>query len=220
VTRRQALKSQAGFTLLEVMFASLALAGLMAGLATYLRIESTNVRDLVLRQQASYVANAQMERISALYVYSNFGVTGPKLTSGYTEIAAFPSSRYIYPSNLSDWTSSGPDIISTGTGNFSGKEFNILYLAGASSALDRSYVWVDQSTGVVGRISWTATNIVTASCADGGDCLCSNYSGVGGGYCQKLTLYLEYPYRISNGAVAASGALQTVTLSTIVGRGE
>jgi len=38
------------------------------------------------------------------------------------------------------------------------------------------------------------------------------------GNCQKLVLYLEYPYRLVSGNPVAASPLQTLTLSTIVGR--
>ena len=38
------------------------------------------------------------------------------------------------------------------------------------------------------------------------------------GSCQKLDLYVEYPYRLVSGNPVAASPLQTLTLSTIVGR--
>ena len=58
---------------------------------------------------------------------------------------------------------------------------------------------------------------------DGGDwggdgCGCLSYVGLLSGSCQRLDLYLEYPYRLVGGSPAAGSNLQTVILSTIVGR--
>jgi hypothetical protein len=38
------------------------------------------------------------------------------------------------------------------------------------------------------------------------------------GNCQKLILYLEYPYRLVSGNPVAASTLQTISLTTIVGR--
>lgn len=214
------MQNQRGFTLIEVMFASMALGVLVVGLAAFYRVQSVNAADLVLRQQAIYVLNAEAERITALYTYSNFGSTGPELTTGYTETAALPASRYIYPSDLSTWQSNGQNIMTSSAGSFSGKPFTVYFASGTLPALDRTYVWISEDRGIIGRLSWTASDIVVGSCSDGGDCLCNNYSGVGGGYCQTVRIFLEYPYRLSGGNVVPPAKPLTVSVATIVGRGE
>ena len=69
------------------------------------------------------------------------------------------------------------------------------------------------------RLSWKATSISPASCVVGGDgCGCLSYAGFLSGSCQRIDLFLEYPYRLVSGSPVAGSTLQTVILSTIVGR--
>ena len=52
-------------------------------------------------------------------------------------------------------------------------------------ALDRAYVWVDYDHKIVGRISWTTSNITPSACTVGGDgCPCLHPSGVGSANCK------------------------------------
>ena len=85
-------------------------------------------------------------------------------------------------------------------------------------ALNRAYVWVDQDHNVMGRISWTTSNISASPCTGLDTCSCLDPTGLLAGNCQKLVLYLEYPYRLVSGNPVAAATLQTLTLSTIVGR--
>src|SRR6478672_3052377 len=84
---------QAGFTLIEVMYGSIVLSVLIIGMMAFFKTEAQHTAKLVLRQEAMFVANAEAERITALYNYSNFGSVGPVLTTGYVENAALPAAR-------------------------------------------------------------------------------------------------------------------------------
>jgi prepilin-type N-terminal cleavage/methylation domain-containing protein len=210
-------KGQRGFTLMEVMTASLILSGLIVAIGSGWVVADRETAALITRQKAIFVANAEMERLTTLYGNTSFGSGGPSTTTGYTEIAAFPSTRLTYPTNLSAYVSSDYSVNAAGFFTNSGSDFQVWVNSNVVSSLNRSYVWVDYDHNIAGRISWT-TSAISPSCSDSDGCSCMNYSGLFAGTCHKLTFYLEYPYRIVSGNPVADSNLQTVTLSTIVGR--
>lgn len=215
---------QRGFSLIEVMFASTILSIFILGIGGFWYQASGRASDLVLKQKAIFVLSGELERISALYVYTAFptdAVNGPVTTTGYTDgLTGISTSRLTYPNSVS--TFAGSNYITTSYSTFSGNEFYVLLKTNTFSSLNRTYIWIDKSRNIVGRISWAATSINVSSCAQLLDCSCqrSDNLSVSGGVCSRLDAYLEYPYRIdSSGNITAPATLETLSLKTIVGRG-
>lgn len=217
-----ALKGQRGFTLMEVMTASLILSALIVSIGGGWVVADRETAALITRQKAIFIADAEMERLTTLYGTTAFGNGGAVSTTGYTETAAFPSTRLIYPTSLSPTYLTGSQDYTVNAANYftnSGSDFQVWINSNIVSSLNRAYVWVDYDHNIAGRISWTVSNISPSACTVGGDgCPCLNYLGVSSGSCQKLTFYLEYPYRVVSGNPVADSNLRTLTLSTIVGR--
>jgi prepilin-type N-terminal cleavage/methylation domain-containing protein len=213
-------RSQSGFTLIEVMTASVILAIFILGLGTAWVVADRRVDKLVNREKAIFVANAEMERLNALYGNTTFGSAGAVTTTAYDGPAFLPATRLIYPSALSLYVGGPNDYTTTSAATFqSGSEFQVWINSQLLSSANRSFVWINRSQNVMARLSWVVTNITPAQCVVGSDsCGCLNYLGLLTGVCQRLDLYLEYPYRLAAGAPVANSNLQTVTLSTIVGR--
>jgi prepilin-type N-terminal cleavage/methylation domain-containing protein len=213
---------QRGFSLIEVMTASIILSIFILGVGAFWLTADRRANDLVLRQKAIFIANGEMERLTALYGNTSFGAAGPAATTGYDGVATFPATRLTYPTSVSLYTGGADDYVTTSTNTFStgpGTPFRIWVNSQLVPTLNRAYVWLDQGQNVMGRLSWTTTNITPASCVVGSDgCGCLNYLGLLSGPCQKLEMYLEYPYRLVSGAPVAGTHIRSVTLSTIVGR--
>lgn len=214
------LKRQRGFSLMEVMTAALILSALVVSIGSGWVVADRETSNLITRQKAIFVADAEMERLTTLYGTTAFGALGPVSTTGYTETAAFPSTRLIYPTSLSPlYLTSTQDYTTTSSSTFSsGSVFQVWINSNLLSSLSRAYVWVDQDHNIMGRISWTTSNISASPCTGLDTCGCLDPTGLLAGNCQKLVLYLEYPYRLVSGNPVAASALQTLTLSTIVGR--
>jgi prepilin-type N-terminal cleavage/methylation domain-containing protein len=214
------LQGQRGFSLIEVMTASMVLSIFIVGIGACWVMTDRRVNDLVLRQEAIFAANGEMERLTVLYDTTSFGVGGPVATTGYDGPAFLPSTRSIYPNNLSGYIAGGADFTTTSAATFqSGDTFQVYINSQFVPALSRAYLWVDQTQGVMARVSWKTTTITRSACVVGGDgCWCLSFSGFSSGSCQRLDLFLEYPYRLVSGSPVAGDPLQTVILSTIVGR--
>ena len=215
---------QRGFSLLEVMFASTILSIFVLGIGGFWYQASTRTTELVLRQKAIFALSGELERLSALYVYTGFAadaVNGPITSTGYTDgLAALPSSRLIYPNDMNSYAAN--DFVQSTYSNFSADEFEVLAKVNILPSLSRQYIWIDKSHSVVGRLSWTATDITVSSCVQLLDCSCQRFDdlSLSGGRCKQLDVYLEYPYRVdSSGNVTQPGNMQTLSLRTIVGRG-
>ena len=211
---------QHGFSLIEVMTASMILSIFIVAIGACWVTADRRVNDLVLRQKAIFAANGEMERLTTLYDTTSFGLLGPVSTTGYDGPAYLPTSRLIYPNALGGYTGGGADFTTTSTATFqSGDTFQVYIDSQLLPALSRSYLWVDQGQGVMARVSWKATNITPSARVVGGDgCGCLSYAGILSGSCQRIDLFLEYPYRLVFGSAVAGSTLQTVILSTIVGR--
>jgi prepilin-type N-terminal cleavage/methylation domain-containing protein len=210
---------QQGFSLIEVMTASMILSIFIVAIGACWVTADRQVNDLVLRQKAIFAANGEMERLTTLYDTTSFGVLGPVSTTGYDGPAYLPANRLIYPNGLSGYTGGGADFSTTSTTTFQGDPFAVYINSQLLPALNRGYLWVDPAQGVMARVSWKATSISPASCVVGSDgCGCLSYAGLLSGSCQRIDLYLEYPYRLVSGSPVAGSTLQTVILSTIVGR--
>jgi len=213
------LRSQRGFSLMEVMTAALILSALAVSIGGGWVVADRETSNLVIRQKAIFTADAEMERLTALYGTTAFGNQGPVSTAGYTETAAFPSTRLIYPTSLSLYLTGTQDYTTTSANTFkTGSVFLVWINSNLPSSLNRAYVWVDQDHNVMGRISWTTSSITANPCTGLDTCSCLAPTGLLGANCQKLVLYLEYPYRLVSGNPVAASTLQTITLSTIVGR--
>ena len=226
-TPSRARARQSGYSLMEVMIASVIISIMVLGLGGFWYSSVARAYDLVLRQKAIFVLNAEMERVSALYNYTNFAdcgffcSSGPVQTTGYDGLAALPSTRYVYPSNVSDYTNSG-DYVTTNVSTFNSTEFHVWLDSNFFTTNNRTYVWIDKARSIVGRLSWSTTNVTAASCSYP-DCLCHAFDNSGTDNCLLLSVYLEYPYKfLSSGGVTApaASALQTLSLKTIVGRGD
>lgn len=220
--KRRLFGSQGGFTLIEVMTAAMILSGMVIGIGSGWVITDREVTNLITKQKAIFAADAEMSRLVTLYGTTIFGSAGPASTTGYTETAAFPSTRLIYPTALypTYLGSSSQDYTTTSASTFqSGSAFQVWISTNLSSSLNRAYVWIDQEHNVMGRISWTTSSITPSACTVGGDgCPCLNPLGVGSANCQKLTFYMEYPYHLIASNAVADSNLRTLSLSTIVGR--
>jgi prepilin-type N-terminal cleavage/methylation domain-containing protein len=213
-------RSQGGFTLIEVMTASVILAIFILGLGTSWVVADRRVDKLVNREKAIFVANAEMERLTALYGNTTFGSAGAVTTTAYDGPAYLPATRLIYPSALSLYVGGPNDYTTTSAATFqTGSEFQVWINSQLFPSANRSFVWINRSENVMARLSWAVTNVTPAQCVVGSDsCGCLNYLGILSGVCQRLDLFLEYPYRLTAGAAVANSNLQTVTLSSIVGR--
>lgn len=214
------LKSQRGFSLMEVMAAAMVLSIFIAGIGAIWVTGDRRVDALVLRQRAVFLANAEMERLTTLYDTTSFGASAPVTTTGYTEVAAFPATRLTYPAPVTPY-SGGPGsdfTVTTASGFVSGDSFQVYVASDLFSSLNRNYLWLDKNQGVMARVSWSASNITPNPCTRTDGCGCLSYSGSSGGSCQKIVLYLEYPFRLVSDTPTAGANLQTVTLASIVGR--
>jgi len=215
---------QRGFSLLEVMFASMILSIFVLGIGGFWYQASSHTTELVLRQKAIFALSGELERLSALYVYTGFAadaVNGPITSTGYTDgLAALPTTRLVYPHNTSSFASN--DFVQNAYGSITSHEFPVYEVTNILPSLIRDYIWIDQAHGIAGRVSWTATDISVSSCVQLLDCSCQRFDDLSltGGRCRQLDIYLEYPYRIdTSGNVTQPGNLQTLSLRTIVGRG-
>jgi prepilin-type N-terminal cleavage/methylation domain-containing protein len=223
-TEAAARNRQKGFSLLEVMVASTILSIFILGIGGFWYQASTRTNDLVLKEKAIFALSGELERISALYVYTSYAtdaVNGPLTTTGYDGLASLPTTRLIYAGDISSYASN--DYVRNVYGSFNADEFEVYVASNILPALKRDYIWVDKGRSIVGRLSWTATDITSVpSCVQALDCSCQRFDNVAssGGRCKLLDVYLEYPYRInSSGNVTPPASLQTISLRTIVGRG-
>jgi prepilin-type N-terminal cleavage/methylation domain-containing protein len=213
--------SQRGFSLMEVMFASTILSIFVLGMSTVWYTASSRVSDLVLKQKAIFVLNAELERLSALYVYTDFGQNGFETKNDYGA-GILPATRETYKADLSSYVGNGNNFVTTSSATFAtGSEF--LVYRNTNNPI-RNYVWIDRTRGIAGRISWATTDINVASCINGTECSCRKFndSGGNGENCEQLDIYVEYPYRISSaGAVTppTSVTSRIMSLRTIVGHG-
>src|ERR1700674_5626441 len=93
---RDARHRQRGFSLLEVMFASTILSVIILGVGGFWYAANSRVADLVLKQKAIFVLNAEVERLTALYVFTGFAVdptNSPVSTTPYDGLPALPITR-------------------------------------------------------------------------------------------------------------------------------
>ena len=160
---------QRGFSLIEVMTAAMVLSIFIVGIGGCWIVADRAVNTAVVREKAMFVLNAEMHRITALYVGTSFGVAGPVITTGYSLPSGAPSTRLIYPTSLSSYISGGSNnYIATSSATFlSGAEEQVWVDAQVLPSLNRSYVWIDRNRNLLGRLSWATSNIVPSPCGGG-----------------------------------------------------
>ena len=184
-------RRQKGFSLLEVMFASTILSIFVLGIGGFWYQASTRTTELVLRQKAIFALSGELERLSALYVYTGFAAdstNGPTATTGYSDgLAALPTSRLIYPN---DMNYAANDFVQSTYANFTADEFEVWAILRASS-----------TTSVAGPQSSTCT-MSTSKPSPTGWVAASN-SGLAGR--EGRAVVYRYPPP-PNGRDAVSGA--------------
>src|SRR5258705_12129013 len=87
---------QRGFSLLEVMFASSILSVIILGVGGFWYAANSRVTDLVLRQKAIFVINAEVERLTAIYVFTAFAkdlFNGSVMTAASDGLPDVPSTK-------------------------------------------------------------------------------------------------------------------------------
>lgn len=73
---------QRGFTLIEVMTASVILSIFIVSLGTSWLVADRRADRLMNRQKAIFVLNGEMERLTTLYNLTTFGAAGAVTTTG------------------------------------------------------------------------------------------------------------------------------------------
>ncbi len=223
--KTRARRAQRGFTLVEVMAAGVILSIFVLGVSGLWRASTNQVSDLMVRQKAVFALNAEMERLTALYSYTTFGVNGPVSTTNYSG-GLLPTHRLIYPLDMDDYMD-GDDDNDFVTSSFSSfrddSEFLVYVDRSYWTYNNRAYVWLDRDRNVAARLSWITNDINVVFCIGADNCSCHDFDGSSSplfkDYCRYLTLYLEYPYRSdSDGDMTAGPGLQSLSLKTIVGR--
>ena len=221
-------RRQHGFTLIEIMVSMVLVGILVVGLSGVWTMVGEQFFRITLRQKAVFVLHGQMERIAMMYrtgKYTDTVVTN--VTDGYDTTPAHSSeTHWVFidddPTNTSDAdddptnTSDADELIVT-QDEFDSELGGIYYMdivpLGASSE-DRNVVWLDKEKKVTAVISWTLTD--SDNPVTGDDCYQVDTWDKA---CQLLTLYLDYPYRYSDGGQSSMlGTAKTITLKTIVGR--
>src|SRR3954471_425858 len=132
------------------MFASTILSVFILGIGGFWYSANGRVADLVLKQKAIFVLNAEIERLSALYVFTGFATdaNGPVATSGYSS-GVISTTRSVYPADVSSFTGAGNNYVTTSAATFStGSEFLVWLETNSSTVEYRNYVWIDKSRNI------------------------------------------------------------------------
>ena len=188
--------------------------------------------DNLVRQKAVFVLNGEMERLARMWNTSTFA-TSATSSSGYPAIAGVTNStnRYVYQSsgqqNGNQQQNGGnsteaSSFITSSIATFQASDTAVLLIGTTPPA---NYVWIDRGRSIMASLSWAACPVTTNLSRDcwgqgGGKAgkVSSCWSGSGSTPCQLATLILIYPYQLQNGTIVASSKLNTLTLSTILGR--
>lgn len=232
---------QRGFTLIEAMSAGAVLSILTLGLMGVWSAAGGAVNDLVVREKAIWTLNGQMERLVALYQFTDFGDGGADASSGYGYPAPYANTRLIYGQSLLDLLAPSGSLLGGLLGteegfgfleeptDFAGAEgYPVVLVSGLLPANQRNYVWIDRDRDIVGRLSWEESDLQVDLC-DGNNqtggsspCLCLDFGGGSGGAdCRQIMLTLEFPFRWDRDAAAPVAMPQDreiLSLRTIVGR--
>ncbi|MGI4795185.1 MAG: type IV pilus modification PilV family protein [Janthinobacterium lividum] len=227
---------EAGFTLVEVLAAFAILACLGLCIINLWAVCNQTTFELLQRQKAVLVLNGEMERLAALYENTPFGGSPITSTSGYPLLTNVPGSdtRLTYAANSIGFGSRVIPFAYSSTSAFSAGPDTGVWIGGGSPAQD--FVWIDHGRNLMGRLSW-ATCPVSSNSQTSNLCWTTPAGGKAPPYvasacmlfaspaasgstpCLLVTMILDYPYRLTNGAaVQAATTLSTLTLSTIVGR--
>lgn len=220
-TRDGRARRQAGFTLVEVMAAGVILSVLAVGLAHMWAAVGAQSIDLTVRQKAVFVLNGEMERLSSLYFFTGFGAVTATDTSAYDTPAGFVDSRVIYRNATNGFMATGGDAFVVDQATFlAGADSLVLLQDVTGTANDRNFVWVDRDREIVGRLSWVEAAVAKQKTCNNKDCFCFDWSGGAGGTgCREITLYLEFPFRMTaTGPETMDQPLQIIPLKTVVGR--
>lgn len=224
---------------MEAMTAGVVLSILSLGLMGVWSTAGASVDRLVIREKAIWALNGQLERLTALYTFTEFGDGFASASSGYGYAAEFSNVRSIFGQELLDRLLGGLlggllgnpenfDFFETAGDFETAAGHPIAFVTGLLPAQDRNYVWVDKDRGIVGRFSWETSDIAIDACgADnqtggGQPCLCFDFAGDGdGGRCLEIMVSLEFPLRwdsAANDAADMVGDPEILSLRTIVGR--
>lgn len=228
----RAVRRQQGLTLIEILVTLILLSIMVFGLTGLWSTVSGHFLSLTLRQKAVFVLSGEMDRLSALYRFTNFGADAPNSDDS----ASPPEQQYgdPVPRNIFPLTSTNAPVVNSivtqdtatfdcGINDCAARVFHDANGAGSNN--DRIYVWIDQARKITGRLSWHLENPeeVTnfALCSDGVSTGDGTTLG-GTSPCQVLTVFLEYPYRFVDGttpdAETGFGKIHQLSLKTIVGR--
>lgn len=227
---------EAGFTLVEVLAASAILSSLGLCIINLWSVGDQTTFDLLQRQKTVLVLNGEMERLAALYEKTPFGGNPITSTSGYPLLTNIPgsNSRLAYAMNSVGVGSTPISFAYSSASAFSAGPDTGVWISGGTPAQD--FVWIDHGRNLMARLSWDTCPISSNSQTSnlcwtppaGGKvppnvpstCMVfANPASTGTTPCLLVTLVLDYPYRLTNGAaVQAKATLSTLTLSTIVGR--
>lgn len=235
------LNRQRGFTLIEAMSAGVVLSILSLGLMGVWSVAGANVQSLVIREKAIWTLNGQMERLAALYTYTDFAAFGMADSTGYGYGAAFSDTRKVYGASADtamadeNLAPAARDIAGQANGfvqelaaDFDTAEGHPVVLTDSLTVARRNYVWIDRDRDIVGRLSWEESDLVIDACdannapSGANPCLCFDFDkGAGGARCREIMLSLEFPIRwdrAADQAVALPGQTEVLSLRTIVGR--
>jgi prepilin-type N-terminal cleavage/methylation domain-containing protein len=222
-----------GFSLVEVMIGTVLTAILVIGMASMWSEVDKGFLYLTVRQKAIFVLNGEMERLSALYRFTDFDTSDPStatdqytIPAGEDDFATSNPTRLIY-SNPNDSSVIDEMVVNTSAvaatstlfDCVNGTEIHDTSCAGrvffddnSNDTLDRNFVWIDQFRKIVGRLSWSEDSTIDADC----------FPVDGSSSCKQITLFLQYPFRYldedtPDGDIAI-GKRETLSLMTIVGR--
>ncbi|GAB0058891.1 hypothetical protein SIID45300_03250 [Candidatus Magnetaquicoccaceae bacterium FCR-1] len=194
-----------GFTLIEILLVVIMIGLLMIGMVGIWDLLAREFLALQLRQKAIFALHGQMERIAALNRHQVNFTTWK--TSGYPATHLDPQADHqilqTVPNNLIVYSTTALDQ--------PGKI--LLHQPAGLDPTARNVILLDPERRITGELSWTEEPLTTQPC----------YTGdAGGGWCRKLTLYLDYPYLFPESDSQTSqpwgGPISTLTLRTIVGR--
>jgi len=203
-------RAERGFALMEVMVASAILGVVALSLIRFWSVFDGLSFDLLLRQKAVFVLNGEMARLNNLYTTTGFITTPKTSTTGYSAVSGIPGSgaRLTFPTN-----SPSIDFVVTSSASFAAADQLVLVVG--SGTATRDHVWLDRDRQMTARIGWTEGAVACTPTPGCGQCYTA---AAGGGTCSVVTLFLEYPFKLSNGVPTPFGTTKTLTLSTIVGR--
>ncbi|MBF0340046.1 MAG: prepilin-type N-terminal cleavage/methylation domain-containing protein [Magnetococcales bacterium] len=201
--------TERGFTLLETILAmAIVTVFSMQVWDHFLKIKAM-WRTQQFHLQAILIANGEMERLYALYQYDT-----PTPESSPSSI--YPDSGdAIHPAaNHLVHGPSGPhvNLLAADLKTFQEDAglHAIYYLTSAGGA--QNVVWLDQEGGYTARLSWFIRPVNDPIATP---CYGSSRE------CQMVTLFLDYPYRMSAGGnplVETDEPIKTLALRTIIGK--